>query len=109
MFLFIGVSSATVQRILTKDLHLHPYKVTVVQQLHAPDYESRRNYCQWFNNNLNNNDVLNVTFMSDEAWVHLSGYVSSQNYRTWASENSHCFEETSLHPLKIGIWVGMSR
>lgn len=88
---------------------MHPYRVTVMQQLLPVDIPQRIQYCQWFNDNLNTNDILNVTFMSDEAWFHLSGYINSQNYRTWATENPHHFVETSLHPAKIGVWVAMSR
>jgi hypothetical protein len=81
----------------------------VTQQLLPPDYEKRIQYCQWFNKNLNNDDVLDITFMSDETWFHLSRYIHSQNYRTWATENPHNFVESSLHPQKIGVWVAMSR
>jgi hypothetical protein len=81
----------------------------VTQQLLPPDYEKRIQHCQQLNKNLNNDDVLDITFMSDEAWFHLSGYIHSQNYRTWATENPHNFVESSLHPQKIGVWVAMSR
>jgi hypothetical protein len=81
----------------------------VTQQLLPPDYEKRIQYCQWFNKNLNNDDVLDITFMSDETWFHLSRYIHSQNYRTWATENPHNFVESSLHPQKIGVWLAMSR
>jgi hypothetical protein len=47
--------------------------------------------------------------MSGEAWFHLSGYIHSQNYRTWATENPPNFVESSLHPQKIGVRVAMSR
>lgn len=87
---------------------MHPYKVTVVHQLHPVDYERRIRFCEWFNNRMND-DLLDLTFFSDEAWFHLTGYVNSQNYRSWATENPHQLVETSLHPLKVGIWVGMSR
>lgn len=88
---------------------MHPYKVTVVQRLQPLDYGKRVTFCNWFNQNLNKDDVLDKTFFSDEAWFHLSGYVNSQNYRTWATENPNQFVETNLHPIKVGIWVAMSR
>lgn len=88
---------------------MHPYKVTVVQELLPLDFGNRVRYCRWFNENLNNNDVLDLTYFTDEAWFHLTGYVNSQNYRTWATENPHTYIETSLHPLKIGVWVAISR
>lgn len=88
---------------------MHPYRVTVTQQLLPIDIPRRIQYCLWFNENLHNDDILDITFMSDEAWFHLSGYINSQNYRTWATENPHNFVETALHPQKIGVWVAMSR
>ena len=53
--------------------------------------------------------MLKKTSFSDEAWFHLSGYVSSQNSRVWASENPHEFVEKQLHSLKVGVWCAMSR
>jgi hypothetical protein len=29
--------------------------------------------------------------------------------RMWSADNPHFFRETPLHPLKIGVWIGMSR
>lgn len=104
-----GLSVGTCHKALRKNLNMYSYKVTVVQKLYPHDYQQRVRYCQWFNENLNNNDVLDLTFFTDEAWFHLSGYVNSQNYRTWSTENPHEFVETELHPLKVGIWIAMSR
>lgn len=80
-----------------------------MQELLPPDFEKRVEYCQWFNLNLRNDDMLDITFFSDEAWFHLSGYVNSQNFRIWSAENPHVFHETQLHPIKIGVWIAMSR
>jgi hypothetical protein len=104
-----GVSVSSCSKALHKNLHMYPYRVSVVQQLYPRDFQQRITYCHWFNENLNNNDLLDLTFFTDEAWFHLSGYVNSQNYRTWATNNPHTFVETDLHPLKIGIWVAISR
>ncbi|RZC38791.1 hypothetical protein BDFB_014600, partial [Asbolus verrucosus] len=61
----------------------------------------RPKFCQWFMENLDNNDVvLEKTFFSDEAWFHLSGYVNSQNMRMWSSENPYYYVEEPLHPQK---------
>lgn len=88
---------------------MYPYKTTVIHQLYPHDFQQRINYCNWFNNNLQDDNILDRVFFSDEAWFHLSGYVNSQNFRTWASENPHNYSETSLHPIKVGIWVAISR
>jgi hypothetical protein len=90
-------------------LHFHPYKVSVVQELLPLDFGKRVQYCNWFNENLNDDDILDLTFFSDEAWFHLSGYVNSQNYRSWNTENPNILRETTLHPIKLGVWVAMSR
>ncbi len=39
---------------------------------------------------------------SDETWFHLNGYINTQNYRVWRSENPHVFQ-TSLHPQKLAL------
>lgn len=54
-------------------------------------------------------DGLDDWYFSDEAWLHLDGYVNSQNSRIWASDNPHVFRETTLHVQKIGVWCVMSR
>jgi hypothetical protein len=66
----VDLSVGTCQKILKEDLHLFPYQLTAVQELHVNDLPQRLNYCQWF---LNTDDVL--------AYFHLSGYVNSQNMR----------------------------
>lgn len=79
------------------------------QELLPPDFEKRVTYCQWFNENLNNNAILDLSFFSDEAWFHLTGYQNQQNMRMWSRENPHYYRETGLHPLKVGVWIAISR
>jgi hypothetical protein len=82
----------------------------MVQQLYPPDYLQRIQFCNWYNNNLLHNvDQQDITFFSDEGWFHLSGFINSQNYRTWSDHNPHNIIQVPLHPLKIGVWVAMSR
>jgi hypothetical protein len=56
----------TCQKILKEDLHLFPYRLTAVQELHVNDLPQRLNYCQWFLNTIAD-DVLEKTFFTDEA------------------------------------------
>lgn len=53
--------------------------------------------------------MLDVTFFTDEAWFHLSGYVNSQNSRLWSSDNPLSVHKTPLHDKKVGVWVAISR
>lgn len=109
MTAFTEMSFGTCQKVVKKELHFFPYKMSAVQELRPLDYEKRIQYCNWFNQHLTNNAVLDLCFFSDEAWFHLTGYINSQNYRTWSAENPHVTCETRLHPVKIGVWVAMSR
>ena len=58
---------------------------------------------------MNGENILNHTFFTDEVWFHLSGYVNTQNSRTWATENPHETFEKPLHDQKIGVWCAVSR
>jgi transposase len=44
----LGLSEASVRRILHKDFHLYPYKIQVTRALHEHDYVNRVNFCQTF-------------------------------------------------------------
>ena len=41
--------------------------------------------------------------MTDEAHVHLGGYVNKQNFRIWGSENPKMITEKPLHPLHVTV------
>jgi transposase len=73
------VSKSTAYRILRTKLKLHPYRMSVVHQLKETDHQSRVDYCTWFQNFLveKGEEILHVTFFTDEAWFHLSEYVNS--------------------------------
>jgi hypothetical protein len=68
-------------------------------------------YCQWFRQFVRNGvDILeNVFFFFDEACFHLSGYVNSQIFRFWNSENPLLFHKVPLHSQKISCWYAISR
>jgi hypothetical protein len=44
-FVSLGLSEASVRRILHKDLHFFPYKIQVTHALHERDYVNRANSC----------------------------------------------------------------
>ena len=91
-------------------LQFYSYRMQVFHELIPGDNAKRVNSCRWFKNLIRGNIcVLDQVFFTDEASFHLSGYVNSQNYRTWKTENPHNYTETPLHPQKIGVWCAISR
>jgi len=98
----LGFSYGSVQR-AKKALKLTPYKFHVVQELFPVDRGRRLDYCVWYRAFTRNNiRRLDYVFFSDEAWFSLNGYVNSQNYRWWSSENPYGHNKTPLHPQKLG-------
>jgi hypothetical protein len=63
-----GVALSTCQKIVKKRLNLHPYKMSLFQELKPADYLRRVAYCSWFLNNLNDNRTLDLSFFSNKAW-----------------------------------------
>ena len=47
-------------------------------------------------------------FFSDEAHFWVNGYVNSQNYRIWGTENPHELVAKSLHSERLTVWVAIS-
>ena len=78
-------------RILTKDLHLHAYKMQLTQKLKPADHGKRRQFvqCVMEQSEVNENFSKKKVFFYDEAHFHLNGFVNAQNCRIWGSENPH--------------------
>jgi len=105
-----GISLGSAHSAARKMLKFYLYRMQVFHDLIPGDNAKRVNYCRCFKNPIRGNIcVLDQVFFTDEAWFHLSGYVSSQNYRTWRTKNAHNYTETPLHPQKIGVCCAISR
>ncbi len=48
-------------------------------------------------------------YFSDEMRFALDGYINSQTYCVWLSENPRAYIDKGLHPAKIGVWYSISR
>jgi hypothetical protein len=72
----LGLSEASIRRILHKDLHFYLYKIQVTRALLERDYLNRVNFCQTFLQLINQNqELVNNLLMSNEAHFHLSWFV----------------------------------
>jgi hypothetical protein len=93
------------QGVFKKHPKLHPYKITSVHEM-----KEHVQYCRWFWDFLtaNEEDIMDITCFSDEAWFHLSGYINSQNSHVWLAVNPHAIHGTPLNDQKVGVWCTIS-
>ena len=78
----LDLSYSTTQRILTKDLHFHAYKIQLTQELKPADHRQRRDIADWvLDNHQVDGDFAKKIIFSDEAHFQLNGYVNKQNCR----------------------------
>lgn len=76
----MGLSRASVHRILKKDLNLYPYRIQIMQKLTPADMKKRVMMCQWFETKIEeDSDFLDNVWFSDEAHFSLCGHVNSKN------------------------------
>ncbi|KZC14885.1 hypothetical protein WN55_07749, partial [Dufourea novaeangliae] len=85
----LDISRSSLQRILTKDLHLHAYKVQLTQELKPTDHAKPREFVEWIMEQQQvDAEFSNKIIFSDEAHFHLDDFVNRQNCRIWGSEFS---------------------
>ncbi|PNF31709.1 hypothetical protein B7P43_G13371 [Cryptotermes secundus] len=104
-----GISYRSAQKAMK--LHLRAYHVRCVKEMKDLGKEKRLVYCRWFRAFVGNHgtEEFDQVFFTDEVWFHLSGYVNSQNNRSWSSENPRVLHEWPSHYQKIGEWCAVSR
>jgi hypothetical protein len=92
------VSETTAWR-ATKNVHPRPYIITQIQVIEEGDYGRRTYFCNWFFQAVHDG-VLDpkLTFFTDEAWFHLSGYISAQN-------NRYCSSINPRQTFEVGYFV----
>jgi len=104
----LGLSEASVRRILNKYFHFYPYKIQVTHALHERDVKGV-NFYQTFLQLINQNqELVNNLLMSDEAHFHLTAFVNKQNFRYWSATNSIELHERPFHTTKVTVWCTIS-
>jgi hypothetical protein len=90
-------------------MKLRPYRTTVIHALQPHDPASIVHFCIRFLQSVIEGEIdQQFTFFSDEAWLHLQGYINMQNNRYWSSQNPHLTHEVPLHPVKVGVWCAVT-
>lgn len=103
----LGIPVSSMQRILKKDLRVHPYKIQLTQELKTIDHGKRREFVNWFlEMERNDTNFHRDIIFSDEAHFHMNGYVNKQNCRYWGLDNPQQIEEREMHPQRVTVWCG---
>lgn len=88
---------------VTKKGKLNLYYVTVALELQAPGMQKRVTYCRWFQTFVAQNlNFLDMMSFSEEAQLHLSGYVNSENMCVGCCRPS--YHSRGVHPWKKEVW-----
>ena len=100
----LGLSYGTLWHILHLDLHLHPCKVQLMQQLKPADHSQRHGYVEWVLEQqvVDGNFSIKILFTFPTG-----GYDNKQNCRIWDSENPQLIEQRPLHPEKAIVWCAL--
>jgi hypothetical protein len=103
----LDIPRSTMQRILMKDLHLHAYKIQLMQELKPTDDVQCREFINWMleNQKLDGSFSKKLIF-SNEAHFQLDGYVNTQNCQIWVTENPRVIHEKPLHAQRATVWCG---
>jgi hypothetical protein len=100
----LGISHQSLQRILHSDLHLFPYKITVMHKLTAIDKERRLQFALWA---VEEEAILHSTWFTEGAF-HLNGVVNKQNVRFRLREFPRTLHEKENNGAKVNVWTTVS-
>lgn len=106
----LGLPSATVNRIIRRDLEYHPYRVHNRHELKNDDFRRRLAYARWFENSCHNPRFLHNLVVGDEAAFGMNGHVSTQNVRCYAPKGNPPATanfEVSSDRRKLHLWGGI--
>jgi hypothetical protein len=81
----LGISDRSVRQILHLDLHFHPYKMMVVQELNQHDWANPVAFAQNMLEIVSDDAAI---AMSDNTHFHLSGCVKKQKFCYWSDSKS---------------------
>ena len=102
-------SATTAYKILTKDLRLFPYKISIGQVLTEQHKRSCYLFSQWLLKRIEGEpNFLGSIVWSDECSFSLNGHVNRQNYRFWGTEKLIEVLRYPLFEKKLCVFVVFS-
>jgi hypothetical protein len=79
-----------------------------VHELKQPNFAAKIRFQNWLLQNVHDGIMdPQLLFMTDEAWLHVSGRVNAQNVRIWSDNNPHAVHHVPLHSEKVGVWCAL--
>jgi hypothetical protein len=89
-----------------KVIKFHPHRVWAVHELKSIGAPQRFGFVtgcwkMWTRRS-------ELLFITDEAYFHVSGYITFQNTQIWSDGSTHTVHQILLHDIKIGVWCLVS-
>ena len=101
----LGLSNHSVRRILHEDLHFHPYKMAIVQELYEWVFNSWGNTCEVLLEVVPEDAVV-VFLVTKPIFICVDR--STNKTRYWADTNPWTLHERPLHSPKVTVWCAIS-
>ena len=106
----VGLPHATFNMITKLDLHMHPYRMHIRQQLLPQDYARRIQFAQWLIERCERNeDFLRSFVIGDEAGFAMNGQVNTNNVREYAAAGQppEFNFDANISQQKFTVWIGL--
>ena len=94
----LGIKPTSVWHILTKELKLFPYIISIRHKLSQDDMKRRLDTCNWLSDRMERYpNWINLTWISYEANFHLNGAIDNHNNIFWGAEPPEEITERYLY------------
>ena len=85
----LGIKPTSVWRILTKELKLFPYIISIRHKLSQDDMRRRLDMYKWLSDRMERYpNWINLIWFSDEAHFHLNGAINNHNNILWGGRTT---------------------
>lgn len=92
-----------------KSWKMKAYKLSTVQEPLPPDAVKRKKNCNWLHPKKSMRKNAIVLYYLKFRWSMFSIWIRILMHEITGFEEKHTFMHTCLHPIKIGVWCGLSR
>lgn len=104
----LGAAHSTIWKIWRAH-GLHPFHKQKVQGLNPEDYQPRSNFCEWYLQRCQQEEVFPFTILfSDEATFGRDGIFNTKNNVEWSDENPHStYGSGHQVQFSVNVWLGV--